>query len=267
MSLQMAVVDGWTVTRRNMIKLIRVPDMIIFSTIQPIMFVVLFAYIFGGSIQIPGVPYVEYLMAGIFGQTVVFGSAVTGLGLAEDLKRGIIDRFRSLPMAKSAVLVGRTTADLLNNVLVVIVMVICALLVGWRVHTSLGEVLLGFLVLLAFAYAFSWISAVIGLSVSSPEVAQSAGFIWLFPVTFLSNAFVASASLNSFFRTVAEWNPLSAVVAAARELFGNTSPALQATTTAWPMQHPVLASWIWFAVIMVIFVPLAIRQYNKAADR
>ena len=264
----MAVIaDGLTVTRRNMIKLIRVPDLLVFSTIQPIMFVVLFAYVFGGSIQIPGVPYVEYLMAGIFGQTVVFGSAVTGMGLAEDLKRGIIDRFRSLPMAKSAVLVGRTTADLLNNVLVVVIMVICALLVGWRIHTSAGEAFLGFLTLLAFAYAFSWISACIGLSVSGPEVAQSAGFIWLFPVTFLSNAFVASASLNSFFRTIAEWNPLSAVVAAAREMFGNTSAALQSSSTAWPMQHPLLASWCWFVVIMAIFVPLAIRQYNRAANR
>jgi len=267
MSVAMAVSDGWTLTRRNLIKLIRIPDLLIFSTIQPIMFVVLFAYIFGGSIQIPGVPYVDYLMAGIFGQTVVFGSAITGLGLAEDLKRGIIDRFRSLPMSRSAVLVGRTTADLLNNVLVVAVMVICALLVGWRIHTSIGEALFGFLVLLAFGYAFSWISAVIGLSVSGPEVAQSAGFIWLFPVTFMSNAFVASASLNSFFRTVAEWNPLSAMVAAVRELFGNTSAALQATSTAWPMQHPILATWLWFVVIIAIFVPLAIRQYRKAANR
>jgi len=261
------VSDGLTVTRRNLIKLIRIPDLLIFSTIQPIMFVVLFAYIFGGSIQIPGVPYVEYLMAGIFGQTVVFGSAITGLGLAEDLQRGIIDRFRSLPMSRSAVLVGRTTADLLSNVLVVIIMTICALLVGWRVHNSFGNVLLGFLILFAFAYAFSWISAVIGLSVSGPEVAQSAGFIWLFPVTFLSNAFVASASLNSFFRTVAEWNPLSAVVAAARELLGNSSEALKSSSTAWPMQHPVLASWLWFAVIMAIFMPLAIRQYRHAANR
>jgi ABC-2 type transport system permease protein len=229
--------------------------------------VVLFAYVFGGSIQVPGVPYVEYLMAGIFGQTVVFGSAITGMGLAEDLKRGIIDRFRSLPMSRSAVLVGRTTADLLNNVLVVFIMVICAWLVGWRVHTSFLEVAYGFLVLLAFAYAFSWISAVIGLSVSGPEVAQSAGFIWLFPVTFLSNAFVPIANLNSFFRTVAEWNPLSAVVAAARELFGNTSPLLQSASTAWPMQHPILTTWLWFAVIMAIFVPLAIRQYRRAANR
>ncbi len=267
MSLKLAFTDGLTLTRRNLIKLIRIPDLLVFSTIQPIMFVVLFAYIFGGSIQIPGVPYIEYLMAGIFGQTVVFGSAITGLGLAEDLQRGIIDRFRSLPMSRSAVLVGRTTADLLNNVLVVIVMVACALLVGWRVHTSFGEVLLGFVLLLAFAYAFSWISAVIGLSVSGPEVAQSAGFIWLFPVTFMSNAFVASSSLNSFFRTVAEWNPLSAVVAAARELFGNTSEALKAASTAWPLQHPVLSTCFWFVVIMAIFVPLAIRQYSKAVNR
>lgn len=263
------VVDGWTITRRNLIKMKRIPDVVIFSTIQPIMFVVLFVFVFGPSIKIPGVPFAEYVMAGIFAQTVVFGSALTGLGLAEDLQKGIIDRFRSLPMSRSAVLIGRTTSDLLNNVLVVIIMALCALAVGWRTHTSFLEIIGGFLLLLLFAYAFSWISATIGLSVRSPEVAQSAGFIWLFPMTFLSNAFVDTRQLNSFFKTVADWNPVSAVIAATRDLFGNNVelPTGANVDVAWSMEHPLATTLLWIVLLLVIFVPLSIRQYRKAANR
>ncbi|MGN6088258.1 MAG: ABC transporter permease, partial [Actinomycetales bacterium] len=238
---------------------------------QPIMFVLLFAYVFGGAISPPGVNYREFLMAGIFGQTVVFGSALTGVGLADDLQKGIIDRFRSLPMSRAAVLLGRTTSDLLNNILVVIIMSLCGLLVGWRIHTGVGKALAGFLLLLAFSYAFSWISATIGLSVRSVEVAQSAGFIWLFPLTFLSNAFVPLNTLPDWLRPVAEWNPVSAIVAAARQLFGNVpppgTPGLPPASTAWPQVHPVITSVLWIAVILAIFVPLAIRRYRAAASR
>ena len=157
-----ALHDGWVIAKRNLIKIKRIPDLLIFSTIQPIMFVLLFAYVFGGAISVPGVNYREYLMPGIFVQTVAFGAGVTAIGLADDLQKGIVDRFRSLPMSRAAVLIGRTTSDLINNVLVVVVMSITGLLVGWRIHTGFWKGLAGYLILLLFAYAMSWIAAVIG---------------------------------------------------------------------------------------------------------
>src|SRR5690242_5459999 len=198
-----SLLDGWVVAKRNLIKIKRVPELLIFSTLQPIMFVLLFAYVFGGAIHVEGVNYREYLMAGIFTQTVAFGAGITGIGLADDLQKGVVDRFRSLPMSRAAVLVGRTTSDLLNNVFVVVVMSACGLLVGWRVHTNPAKVVAGFALLFLFGYAMSWVSAVIGLSVKSVEVAQSAGFIWMFPLTFLSNAFISTATLPAWLRPVA----------------------------------------------------------------
>src|SRR4051794_10325520 len=158
-----ALVDGWVVAKRNLTKIKRVPDLLIFSSIQPIMFVLRFAYVFGGAIKIPGVNYREYLMAGIFTQTVAFGAGITAIGLAEDLQKGMIDRFRSLPMSRAAVLVGRTTSDLLNNVLVVAIMSVCGLLVGWRIHNGPLKAVAGLALLFAFGYAMSWVSASIGL--------------------------------------------------------------------------------------------------------
>jgi ABC-2 type transport system permease protein len=259
------VADGMVVAKRNLIKIKRIPDLLIFTTIQPIMFVLLFAYVFGGSIHPPGVNYRTYLMAGIFTQTVAFGSAITAVGLADDLQKGIIDRFRSLPMARSAVLVGRTLSDLVNNVIVMIVMSLCGLLVGWRIDRGAGYAIGAYAVMFLFAYAMSWVSATIGLSVRSVEVAQSAGFIWLFPVTFMSNAFVTTQSLPGWLQPVANWNPLSAVVASARELFGNngTLPAHR----AWPMTHPVVTAVGWSVLLLVIFVPLSVRKYRAAASR
>jgi len=261
-----AIIDGWVVAKRNLIKIKRVPDLLIFSTIQPIMFVLLFAYVFGGAISAPGVNYREFLMAGIFTQTVAFGSAITGMGLAEDMTKGIIDRFRSLPMSRAAVLVGRTTSDLINNILVVAIMAICGLIVGWRTHTNPLDVAAGFGLLFLFGYAMSWISATIGLSVRSVEVAQSAGFIWMFPLTFLSNAFVPTDTLPTFLQYVADWNPISAIVAALRDLWGN-SPTGAARGAGWSMENPGLYSLITIAVILAVFVPLSIRAYRKAASR
>ena len=266
MSMAMTAGDGWTVARRNLFKMARNPEMVVWSTMSPIMFIVLFVYVFGSNITIPDIPYKEYAMAGIFAQTVIFGSANTGVGLADDIQKGIIDRFRSLPMARSAVLIGRTTSDLVSNLLVMFVMIIVGLLVGWRTHEALPSVLAGIALLLAFSYVFSWISAAIGLTVKSVEAANSVGFIWMFPLTFISNIFVNIDRLPTVFRVIAEWNPLSALVAATRDLFGNTSEALQ-TSDAWPMQNPLLASIIWMVVILAIFVPLAVRQYKKAAAR
>ncbi|WP_027343633.1 ABC transporter permease [Hamadaea tsunoensis] len=266
-AVAMALTDGWIVAKRNLIKIKRIPDLLIFSTIQPIMFVLLFAFVFGGSIQIPGVTYREYLMPGIFVQTVAFGAGITAIGLADDLQKGIVDRFRSLPMSRAAVLVGRTTSDLLNNVFVVIVMSLTGLLVGWRIHTGFGEAAAGFLLLFAFGYAMSWISAVIGLSVKSVEVAQSAGFIWMFPLTFLSNAFVATNTLPSWLQPIADWNPISSVALALRDLWGNASTDPAFRGSGFPADHPIPLAVGWILLILIIFIPWSIAKYRQAASR
>jgi ABC transporter DrrB family efflux protein len=261
-----AIQDGWVVTRRNLIKIRRIPDLLIFSSIQPIMFVLLFAYVFGGAIKVPGVNYKEYLMAGIFTQSVAFGSSLTAIGLADDLSKGIVDRFRSLPMSRAAVLIGRTTSDLLNNVLVVLIMGTCGLLVGWRIHTGPLSAAAGFGLLFLFGYAMSWISALIGLTVRSVEVAQSAGFIWLFPMTFMSNAFIPTDTLPRVLQPVADWNPISSIVLALRDLWGN-APKDLARGSGFPAQHPILLALMWTVGILVVFAPLAIRRYRRVVTR
>ena len=261
-----AVSDGMVITKRNLLKIKRVPDLLIFATLSPIMFVLLFAFIFGSAIPLPGVDYKEFLMAGIFTQTVVFGSTITGTSLAEDLQKGLIDRFRSLPMARSAVLVGRTNADIGNNIVVIIVMSLTGLLVGWRIRTSALEALAAFGLLLLFAYAISWVMALVGLSVKSPEVVQNASFIIIFPITFIANTFVPTDNFPPVLKTFADWNPVSSVTLAARELFGNTSPALPPPDD-WPAEHAILYSLIWIAALLIIFVPLSVRKYESAAGR
>jgi ABC-2 type transport system permease protein len=261
-----AVSDAAVITKRNMIKIKRVPDLLVFTTLSPIMFVLLFAYVFGGAIDVPGVGYKEFLIAGIFAQTVVFGATFTGYSIAEDLQKGIIDRFRSLPMAPSAVLFGRTLADVATNVISLTVMGVTGLIVGWRIHTDVFRALGGFLLLLAFAYAVSWIMATVGLAVRTPEVVNNASFIVIFPLTFVANTFVPSSTLPGPLKAFANWNPVSAITQAARELFGNTSPKLPPADT-WSMQNPVAYSLIWIVIILAVFIPLAIRQYAKAASR
>ncbi|WP_210585530.1 ABC transporter permease [Streptomyces sp. GESEQ-35] len=257
--------DSLVVGKRNLIRMSRIPEMVIFGLIQPIMFVVMFSYVFGGSMNIGGTTdsgvYREFLMAGIFAQTVTFATAGAGAGIADDMHKGLIDRFRSLPMARGAVLTGRTFADLVQTALTLLVLAIVALLVGWRTHTSIGEVLGAFGLLLLLGYAFTWIGALIGLSVSTPEAATSGGLIWLFPVTFISNAFVDSSNLTPWLQHVADWNPFSATVQACRELFGNPGVS---TSDAWPMQHPVWASLIYSVLIVVVFRTLAVRKYRSA---
>jgi ABC-2 type transport system permease protein len=266
MSATKALADGAVVARRNLIKIKRVPDLLVFSTISPIMFILLFAYVFGSSIHVPGLSYREFLIPGIFAQTVIFGSTITGAGLAEDIQKGIIDRFRSLPMSRSAVLVGRTASDVLNNVLVIVVMSLTGLAVGWRIRSSVGEALAGFLLLLAFAYAMSWIMACVGLVVPTPEVVNNASFIVIFPLTFVANTFVPTNGFPSVLRTIANWNPVSSVTQAARQLFGNTSDKFPAPED-WPLQHPIVYTLIWIVAILAIFVPLAVRLYRRAASR
>jgi len=265
-AVQMAVADGLTIARRNTIKIRRAPDWLGFVVVSPIMFVLLFSYVFGSSIDIPGTSYREFLIAGIFAQTVIFGAQITGYGLTEDLQKGIVDRFRSLPMSPSAVLIGRTTSDVLMNVVSLTVMGLTGLIIGWRIHTSPQEAILGALLLLLLGYALSWMTATIALAIRTPEAFNNASMMVMFPLSFIANTFVDSSRLPGPLRAVAEWNPVSAFTQAARELFGNTSPAMPRSAT-WPLQHPVVASLLWAALLLAVFVPLSTRLYQKAVSR
>ena len=258
--------DGWVTTRRNLLKIRRVPDILVFTLIQPIMFVLLFTYVYGGVIDIPGSSYVEFLMAGIFAQTVVFGSTYSGSAMAQDLKDGIIDRFRTLPMSPAAVLIGRTNGDMLINASSMAVMMLTGFIVGWRIRSSFLEAAFAVVLLLLFAYSFSWVMAFIGMSVRSPEVINNVSFLVLFPLTFISNAFVPAETLPTPLRVFAEWNPVSALVQAARELFGNVPPGVPVGDT-WTAQNPVLTVLIGMTVMLAIFVPLAIRKFQSISSR
>ena len=229
MKVPYVLADAAVVAKRNIIKIKRVPDLLVFTTLSPIMFVLLFAYVFGGAIDVGGSDetsqaYREFLIAGIFAQTVIFGSTITGAGLAEDVKKGVIDRFRSLPMAPSAVLSGRTFSDVVNNILVLIVMSLTGLLVGWRINTSFWEAAAGFGLLLVFAYSISWIMAWIGMLVPSPEVVNNASFIVIFPLTFVANTFVPLETLPAALQTFAEWNPVSSVTRSEERRVGKECP-------------------------------------------
>ncbi len=266
MSIVHTMSDAAVVAKRNLIKIKRVPELLVFTTLSPIMFVLLFAYVFGGAIA-QGNPqlYREFLIAGIFAQTVIFGATLTGAGLADDVQKGIIDRFRSLPMAPSAVLTGRTLSDVVNNVIVLLVMSLTGLIVGWRIRSSLLEAVAGYGILILFAYAISWVMAWVGLLVPSPEVFNQATFIVIFPITFIANTFVPLEALPGPLRIFAEWNPVSSITQAARELFGND--ALVAPATVWPLQHPVLYTLIWSVIILLVFIPLTNLQYRRATRR
>lgn len=263
MSTRDALSDGLVIAKRNVIKIKRVPEVLVFVLLSPIMFVLLFAYVFGGAVDIPGSSYREFLIGGIFAQTVVFGASFTGAGLADDMQKGIIDRFRSLPMSRSAVLVGRTASDVIYNVLSLTIMALSGLVVGWRIREGLVSAIIGFALLLLFAYAFSWIMAWVGLLVPSVEVINNASFMVIFPLTFIANTFVPSESLPGPLKAFAEWNPVSAVTHAAREYFGNVPPGLP-EPTAWPLQNATLYVLIWVVIIIAIFAPLSVRQYKRS---
>ncbi len=259
--------DAGVIAKRNLIKIKRVPELLVFVLISPIMFVLMFAYVFGGAIDPgDGTPYREFLIGGIFAQTMVFGCTFTGAGLAEDMQKGIMDRFRSLPMSRSAVLIGRTVSDVVYNVLSLVVMALAGLLVGWRVRGSIGDALIGFGLLLLFAYAFSWVMALVGLMVPSVEVINNASFIVIMPMTFISNAFVPTESFNPVLRHFVEWNPVSSLTQAVRELFGNTTPeAVQ--SSSWALQNPLAYTLIWIVLIVAIFAPLANLAYRRSAHK
>ena len=264
-TLARTVVDTHVVAKRNLLKILRVPEILVAVLISPIMFVLLFAYVFGGAIDPgEGVSYREFLIPGIFAQTVVFGATFTGAGIADDMQKGILDRFRSLPMSQSAVLAGRTASDVVYNVLSLVIMALTGLLVGWRVHGTVLEAAAAFGLLLVFAYAVSWIMALVGVLVPSVEVINNASFIVIMPLTFVSNAFVPLESFPEPLRRVVEWNPVSTLTQACRELFGNTSPDA-AVPAAWSMQNPVAYTLLCVVLILVVFAPLAIARYRRTS--
>ncbi|WP_432420327.1 ABC transporter permease [Nocardia neocaledoniensis] len=256
--------DSAIVAHRNLLTILRVPTLLVTATIQPLMFVFLFAYIFGASLG--GDQYREFLLAGIFTQTVAFNAAFTTVGLAGDLQKGIIDRMRTLPMSRLAVLMGRTLSDLVVNILSLGVMVICGYIVGWRIHGSLADAALAFAIILLFAFAMSWVGALTGLISPTVEVAQSAGLIWMFPLSFISSAFISAETLPGPLRTIAEWNPITAVSAAGRKLFDNDAPPSFAPATGWAADNCILYAVICSVVILATAMPAALLQYRKVAS-
>ncbi len=246
--------DSWTEAGRHLRIVPRNIELLIFATIQPIMFIVLFAYVFGGSISVPGFAnYDQYLMPGIFSQSLVFGSAFTGVGLAEDLSKGLVDRLRSLPMSRAAVLIGRTVSDLLRNVFTFVVMLVIAFAIGFRFEGGLVDAALATLLLLLFSYALSWVQASIGLSVGSVEAANSAGFIWMFPLTFVSSAFVDPSTMPGWLQPFAKANPFTIVTDAARALYNGFDPGAD-----------VWWSLIWSFGIIAVFAGLSIRRFSRS---
>jgi len=248
-----AVADSLVLARRSLLRIPRQPDLLLAFTVQPVMFVLLFVYVFGGAIQTPGLDYVDFLMPGIIVQTMAFGGFVTALGLSEDLKKGLIDRFRSLPMAPSAVLAGRTLADIATNLLSLLVMVIVGLLVGFSFDAGALEIVAGILLMVLFGYAFSWLFAFLGLTASSPEAAQSLGFIAIFPLTFASSAFVPVETMPSWLQAFAEVNPFTITVDALRALWVGT-----------PAGNSVWLAALWSIGLIAVFAPLSVARYRRA---
>jgi len=261
-----ALKDTMIITQRQLRLLTRVPEVLIFSTIQPVMFVLLFRFVFGGSIS-TGQPggYVQLLMPGIFVQTVAFTLAGTASGLAEDMKKGLIDRFRSLPISQAALVLGRTLGDSLLNIVVLAVMGVTGFVVGWRPSSGALNVAVGFLFLLLFGYALSWVGIFVGLSAKDARVVQNVSFIVTFPLTFLSNAFAPTTGMPRILQYFAEWNPVSTMVAGCRQLFGLENQ-FGATAGSFPSEHPLLASFFYMIVIMAIFIPISVKKYKRSAD-
>jgi len=254
--LRRLATDTLIIAERNLIRLPRAPDLLLAFTVQPIMFVLLFRYVFGGAIKTPGYSYVDFLIPGIIVQNIAFGGFVTALGLNEDMNKGLIDRFRSLPMARPAVLAGRTLADVVTNSLSVVILVVTGLIVGFSFHASAVQVIAGFGLLLLFGYAFSWFFALIGLLVSSPESANSVGFIAVFPLTFISSAFVPVASMPAVLQAFANINPFTIMVNAMRALWIGA-----------PADNYVWGALVWTFVLVAVFAPLAVARYRRTAGR
>ncbi len=245
--------DTMAIAQRGLIAYVRVPQLLVFSTIQPVIFVLMFRFVFGGAIDTAPIPYVDYLMPGIFVQTVTFGAIATAIGLATDVKSGLMERFHALPMGRSAVLTGRTLADLSRNVFVVILMMVVGFLVGWRIHTNVFALFAAGLLVLLFGYSMSWIFATVGLAVKDPETAQAAAFPVLAPLVFASSAFVPTDTMPEWLQVFANHQPVSA-----------TANAVRALTIGGPTSRYVVEALAWAAAILIIFVPMAVRLYRKA---
>jgi ABC-2 type transport system permease protein len=259
-----ALADASVVAWRNLKRIPRIPELAIFAILQSIMFVLLFAFVFGGAIPIPGNPstnaYREYLMPGIFAQNIVFAAATTAVGMCDDINKGIIDRFRSLPMARSAVLLGRTSADVVYNGGILIVLMLSGVVVGWSVNTGFIALIEGFALLLLFAFAMSWVGVWLGLNVPTVEVAQQLAFIVIFPITFVSNVFVPLQTLPTWLQPFAEWNPTSTLTSSLRRLWGNPDPFPGSSLAS---TEPILVTLIWIAIILAVFAPLGVRRYRS----
>jgi ABC-2 type transport system permease protein len=263
-SLRWAIKDVFVLTRRSLARIRREPETLSDVTIQPVVFVLLFAYVFGSAIRIPGGgSYHEYLVGGMIGMGLAQTAPGTAVALVTDMSTGLIDRFRSLPMSRAAVLVGRSIADLLTQIIGVLVTAGVGLAIGWRIHTGVWDVLAAFGLALLFGYAFTWAGACLGMVLRSPEAAQQTGFIIFLPLMFISNAFVPTQGMPGWLQAVADWNPMSALAAASRHFFGNPDPA--AAIQAWPMQHPELAVAGWSVLMVAVFAPLAVHLYRRKA--
>ncbi|HYO32042.1 MAG TPA: ABC transporter permease [Nocardioidaceae bacterium] len=250
-----------TVVWRNLLHIRRMPEMLLDVTIQPVMFVLLFAYVFGGSIAIEGSTYREFLLPGIMAQTMVFSSAVVAMGLTNDLEKGIVDRFKSLPISRASVLVGRSVSSLIHSSIGIVVMALTGLLIGWRVRTGVLEAAMGFVLLLIFGFSMIWLGIWVGSLLRSVEAVQGFMFTVMFPLTFVANTFAPTETMPHWLRVLAEWNPVSALTAGCRELWGNTQSVEPGAQL--PLQHPVIASLIWSVVFTAVFAPLALAAFRR----
>ena len=254
----------WVIARRGLAHMRRQPEALTDATIQPIMFVLLFAYVFGGAIKVPGGgSYREFLMGGIFAQTLMFGAFGTAIALATDRKNGAVDRFRSLPIPRAALLSGHAVASLIRAALPIVLMSLAGLIVGWRIHTGIGHALAGYGLMVAFSFAVIWLGVLLAATVGTPEAVQGVAFVFIFPLTFVASTFVPTSTLPSVLKTFAEWNPVSAVAGALRHLFGNPGAAA-AADAPWSLQHPVVYSLIWIAAIVSVCAPIAVRMYQRS---
>ncbi len=259
--------DALVITRRGLVHLKRQPEALADATIQPIIFVLLFAYVFGGAIDIPGGgSYREFLMGGIFAQTIVFTAFGVAMSLANDRRNQVVDRFRSLPITTAAVLGGHAVTNLIKSMLPIALMSLCGLVIGWRVRDGVVDALFGYVLLVAFAFAMIWIGVVLGSLVATPEGVQGIAFGVLFPVTFIASTFVPTTTMPSVLRVIAEWNPVSAVADAVRVQFGNpNTPPMP--DDPWPITHPMAYSWLWIIGIVVVCAPIAVRVYKRSVAK
>jgi ABC transporter DrrB family efflux protein len=253
-----------TVVWRNLLHIRRMPEMLLDVTIQPVMFVLLFAYVFGGSISVAGSSYREFLLPGIMAQTMIFSSAVVAIGLTNDLAKGIVDRFKSLPMSRKSVLIGRSISSLIHSSIGIVVMALTGLLIGWRIRDGVVDGVLGFVLLLLFGFSMIWLGIWVGSLMRSVEAVNGFMFTVMFPLTFVANTFAPTESMPTWLRIIAEWNPVSALTAACRDLWGNASPP--AANAQLPLQHPVVSSLLWSVVFTAVFAPLAVAAFRRRSQ-